>query len=356
MRFDDDFVIGHVHVLDIKTGKKYYNKTDLISGHSNPVNLRLVLHDGKWQSFDWETEPSETFKELLHRRCRQIRDKYPYVTLYFSGGVDSETMVRAFIESGVHPDEIVINILKIGNQNPLQDLDLAVQKLHHFKQFLPKTKITVNELGRDYVLGFLNSYNWWESTFNQSIGNLRRFPNHILEILGQGHKNAPTTGHITASEKPHIVIKEGKYYSTSYQGIAIAQYADWFYYSLDCPELHIKQCHLVKNYFQKNIPDADGFLSERSQYNEHVIKACRYEYDSSYQPAKFIGLGVDLFTDVKNEDSIVYQAMKKDDPELFSKYSYKVLDTISAIDKSLLSPRKRDVENIPPAHRFYLGK
>ena len=50
--------------------------------------------------------------------------------------------------------------------------------------------------------------------------------------------------------KPHLLKKADGYYVIWSVPLSVASHwAEWFYTSFEFPKLHIKQCHLVKNYF-----------------------------------------------------------------------------------------------------------
>ena len=58
---------------------------------------------------DWTTEPEPgvPLSEYYRRRAQQIRDKYDYVVLLYSGGPDSNNILHAFVHNGIKIDEIV---------------------------------------------------------------------------------------------------------------------------------------------------------------------------------------------------------------------------------------------------------
>tara|TARA_B100001939_G_C16933061_1_gene614770 strand:- start:24 stop:1097 length:1074 start_codon:yes stop_codon:yes gene_type:complete len=357
MEFDRDFIFSHQKVYNIHTNKSYNSKISLILSDETPQNLRLLLHDGQWDQYNWEIEPSESFDNLLINRCRQLRQMYPYLTLYFSGGADSETMVQSFIKAGIDPDEIVINVFEVANENPLPDVELAIKKLNIYKNYLQKTKITINRFGRELLLKLLDGNLWFDSYFNGSIGNIRRLTLPIYQELGFYKDFVHYTGHIFADMKPQVEVKNNKFYAKMGQGLSIGQYADWFYTSLDAPELQIKQAHLVKNYFKIHVPTATGYLGERSKYKEDVIKACRYKFDDRFQPDKFDGLGSDVLIKKKTEDSVVYNLMKSKDHQLFDTYTSKTKELLSGIkSKSLIRPDTYDLVPISYQQEFYLGE
>jgi hypothetical protein len=55
---------------------------------------------------DWTAEPTESLSELYQRRARELRERYDYLILMYSGGSDSHQVMMSFINAGVHLDEV----------------------------------------------------------------------------------------------------------------------------------------------------------------------------------------------------------------------------------------------------------
>ena len=47
------------------------------------------FHNDVYSQYNWSKRPSGTLDELYKLRAQQIRDKYDYVVVHFSGGSDS---------------------------------------------------------------------------------------------------------------------------------------------------------------------------------------------------------------------------------------------------------------------------
>jgi len=53
---------------------------------------------------------SESLDFLYALRARQLREKYDYLVLYFSGGADSTNILKTFIDNNIFLDEIVMQM------------------------------------------------------------------------------------------------------------------------------------------------------------------------------------------------------------------------------------------------------
>ena len=87
----------------------YFNKMDCLRYATQTKNFNITYHffDSAYSSIDWTKEPSRTLDELYAERAKQLRDKYDYIILSFSGGADSTHVLETFLENDIHIDEIV---------------------------------------------------------------------------------------------------------------------------------------------------------------------------------------------------------------------------------------------------------
>ena len=126
------------------------------------------FNDMAYQSYDWSKEPDLTLDQLYDIRTRDLREKYDYLILSYSGGADSHNILMSFIRQGIHLDEIVVNTMEKGNKkstnlvagdvkatNAAAEHDLqTVPRLKEAAALLPNTKITVCDL-TDYLFDYL---------------------------------------------------------------------------------------------------------------------------------------------------------------------------------------------------------
>ena len=58
------------------------------------------------KDFDFSIEPEQSFYSLLVQEAKTIREKYPKVRLWYSGGCDSSLILDVFTKNNIHLDEI----------------------------------------------------------------------------------------------------------------------------------------------------------------------------------------------------------------------------------------------------------
>lgn len=93
----------NIHFYD-DSGGTYTNHIDAIKSKKH---CKLYYEDAFYDNVNWNTEPSLSLKHLYKLRAEEIRDKYEYVILFLSGGVDSRNVFESFYSNNIHIDEIV---------------------------------------------------------------------------------------------------------------------------------------------------------------------------------------------------------------------------------------------------------
>lgn len=220
----------------------------------------------------WDQEPEVDLRTLYRFRAQQIRQKYDYIRLEFSGGADSTTVLYSFVNNGIHIDEVVFRYPKTGEKNVSDDpynykpentlsegKYAAFPTLHWLKTAAPLTKITVH----DYSENMLDE-NQDESWVLRTKDYFQ--PGHVFKHAKFGlvdHQLQADSGLkvcvLYAVDKPKICVKDKKWWAyfldiTANHAVTDGGEYDnvtteYFYWSPDLPEMIIKQCHIIKNWF-----------------------------------------------------------------------------------------------------------
>lgn len=93
---------GYYQVGDFKT----YSKVEAIGRHHDKnIHPEWHFNDSIFSSHDWQQEPQTPLTELYRQRAQQIRDKYDYLVLFYSGGADSQNILDTFVNNDIQLDE-----------------------------------------------------------------------------------------------------------------------------------------------------------------------------------------------------------------------------------------------------------
>jgi hypothetical protein len=247
---------------------KVHSKLEAIELHAKTgIHLHWDFNEAVFSSYDWTQEPSENILELYRQRAQQLRDKYDYIVLFWSGGADSETVLQSFIDNDIKLDEIVTysNYAATGDRRDFLNaevFEVSVPRAEQVKSQCPWMIHRVIDISQNCFDVFQeNKFDW--------IYNMNMFftPNNIArdnlpgkikdwaDIINSGKKFCVLWGH----DKPRMIYDNNKFIfrfidlidnGPTVKGISGANpYTDeLFYWSPDLPKIVIKQAHLIKNY------------------------------------------------------------------------------------------------------------
>ena len=232
-----------------------------------------------FNAYDWTVEPEKTLDQLYNQRAKELRERYDYIILSYSGGSDSHNILMSFIRQGLHIDEIVVNHMtdawnRFVVLNPTQTASWntgaehslqTIPRLKEVEHLIPNTKITILDLSQNlfdaftsygdasWVLGRKEGLN----PLNVTRYNYAYFTN-IRKQFDKGYKIAMVVG----IEKPRTVIENGifKLYFID-KGVNIVPIDDnfkeysnssleFFYWSKDAVTLLCKQAHVLKRFVE----------------------------------------------------------------------------------------------------------
>lgn len=260
------------HLEHIITKKQYRSRLDFFSEEyckDAESGLLIPKYNNIFNSLDWSKEPIESLKTLMSQRAFQLREKYSYIIVYFSGGSDSTTVLNTFVSNNIPIDEIVINAF-----TDLPDIKYnGTVALDYLKQINYTGKVTLVRLTNDIINTFCKKELWLKHKyFAGSIHTLNRMvvsfyeENNLIKT-----SNRPSEiGHIYGESNPIIIVKDTKYYcQLPYRmigGVGWEENLSLFYTSADFPKLHLKQAHIIAKYFIENHPEEKVILESNPKY------------------------------------------------------------------------------------------
>lgn len=284
---------GFYQVGDFKT----YSKVEAIELANKTGNkVHWNFNDAEFTNFDWTIEPPVSLKQLYQARARQIRERYDYIVLWWSGGADSYTMLRAFVDEGLFVDELATfhNMGGDGSWDTYLNSEVkqvAIPVAEKILESSPNTKFRlVDHLDYqadlfdkdDNKFDFIYKANAVFSPNQQSRRYIREKEKDYLDLFAQGKRVCFVWG----MDKPRVTNINGKF---AIQFVDIVDNSvnpltqtldrpwendEFFFWSPDARELLSKQGHIVKRYLN-NIPDIDlnsRWVSKKSNALGHVKK------------------------------------------------------------------------------------
>jgi hypothetical protein len=225
-------------------------------------------------------------KELYKQRALQLRDKYDYLILNFSGGSDSWTVLHTFLENNIKLDHVFVKWPKSAMDkgfytpntqdrsafNFASEWDFTIKKdLEWLAQAHPEIKIEVGDW-----LENLNEKYFHDDLFHNTVND-----NFMTNLL-RGHYSSETekllvdkglkVGSIYGVDKPWVVVNDNKCFFHFADGAtatcppqAINPYGtEYFYWSPDMPEVAVEQAYKVYQWYKTNA-DKRNFMLKVSR-------------------------------------------------------------------------------------------
>ena len=270
---------GYFQVRDFKSFSKYEAWQYAYSNTIPVSELHFNFNDERLSQLDWAVEPKESIEALYIKRARQLREKYDYLVLMYSGGIDSHVMLHTFLDNDIKIDEIIVctNLQFLSKQAKFNQeiFELALPHLESLNLSDKGIKLNVVDVGGLIQTQYLDEYQLNNFLYNAN-GTLATWTIAIrsgLFKLQQPHQIAisnsgKSIGYIWGLDKPSIKVNEDFYYfryadyapdfacknfySKKVYGKELRNFTDEaFYVSVEVPEVTIKQAHLIANALAK---------------------------------------------------------------------------------------------------------
>jgi hypothetical protein len=224
--------------------------------------------------YDWTQEPELTLDQLYDQRAREIREKYDYVILSYSGGSDSNNVLESFIRQGLLIDEIITNwALDISenftvldrnerstwNHNAEFKLHTA-DRLNYIRNVCPRTKITVLDTSKILINNFLiaDDASWVKK--KKEVLNATGTSNYNYMYFSEVRKRFDKfykIALINGTDKPKVKIINNKFHiyfvDKAVNMVSVQDHIDeypnaepvFFYWAPECCDMLCKQGHTI---------------------------------------------------------------------------------------------------------------
>jgi len=282
---------------------KTYSKIEALEiAHLLVKPVEWIFNDDTFGKHPWHIDTKQDIKQLYKMRAEQLREKYDYIVIWYSGGADSFTVLNTFKENKIHVDEIAHFHSYDGDKTWDSYLNkeiesVAIPQTQEFLKTMPHTKQRVIDLTSIIKSMFAEDNNRLDFIykFNHSFGlhhlarsYLREKIDDWKKIIDSGKKLCFVYG---CDKIPvEFDLKNNKYFlqfrdiidgciSPRTQTLGrLEEYDELFYWSPDALDLMTRQAHITVNYL-RNPPEEDldsTYLTQdssvclRTFYNSYV--------------------------------------------------------------------------------------
>jgi hypothetical protein len=305
-------------------GIQTYRKLEALEIYSRTGSFPTWDFNSKtFNAIDWFAEPSCDLWTLYKQRAVQIRNNYDYCVLFYSGGSDSDNILRAWISAGCKIDEIASINIKSAKLNTTDfdwavEIDQVVEPTIKFLQQHYKFKYReIDSVSQtvDFLKHNISDYFYQQNcSFSPNSVMKSMFRDNIadyINLIASGKKLCFVWG----SDKPQIhydVTNNHWFYNfidiidNCVQPYVQEKYHQgWFdelfYWTPDFPSIPVKQSHILKKFCESNndtifyqtLPTPYGYNKKLKAYlTEFAVKTIIYpEWNPYTIVAKKPGIG-----------------------------------------------------------------
>lgn len=233
-----------------------YSKVEAAAlAHGDFSKVYFNFMDSTFLNHSW-VRPLESWDDLMKRRCYQLREKYNYLCLWFSGGWDSTTVLETFIKHGIKLDEIAIydRTYFDGDTEVASAVEYAKSvKAHHMSD----VKISLIPIKPEHSHQVYEKYgDQWIFTPGCSLmypKTHRYFIEHELDDTKSIRAENDRRGNIWAHDKSKVLLYDNKWYAFAADTSMTPYFntdCELFFCTAELPELYILQTHMAIDFFE----------------------------------------------------------------------------------------------------------
>jgi len=244
----------------------------LVRGTQTDTHPEWDFNRSEFDLVDWKTEPEQSLWSLYAQRARQLREKYDYLILGYSGGSDSKNILDVFLHNGIRLDELAtaVSYKSFGNQyqpnpNDFSFVDNVTAEWeftakHDFEwisRHHPEIKLSLYDWFEDFDLELPKDWLMQRNTVLVPWGYRRHGIHHLESIY-----KYPRVCYIMGVDKPRVLLRNGKYYiyfidkgcygmmpPETMVGNATIEF---FYWAPESVDILRKQAHIMKKHFESS--------------------------------------------------------------------------------------------------------
>lgn len=257
---------GHYTVGDDPT-PVYHLKLALEKRKATGGTVKFIYHDQLFATANTAIEPSQSLLELYCERVRQLREKYDYLVLYYSGGADSHNILKCFEYTDTKLDEIVSFVdssYKSKDSKISSEIyRVALPEVIQYQQRYPECKYSLIEIREVQNKLFTDSafnFDLYQDTSYHltPFGIMHYYGLYYEDRFHRMRDQGKRVGVIQGIDKVRLKHINGKwsfnftdwssYFGQKHYFRNFPTYDEFFYWTPDLPNLVIKQAHVAAKY------------------------------------------------------------------------------------------------------------
>lgn len=305
-------------------GKKHFNKILALETATQSGEVPVWnFNDELFGSIDCTQDLGFSLEEAYRMRAEQIRAKYDYVILSYSGGSDSHNILSTFLKHNIKLDAVVVFGTfdfdrDKNNDNNVEQYKVAIP---FAQQYQDSFEVIILDISSYYEKYYHADwiYNAGPALYPSELTqNMIWQDPEIQKWLDKG-----STALIKGIDKPRVIYKDGRFYFAFLDCLmagailsvmldeqqSVCNHVELFYWTPDAPWLVVKQAQVIKNYVKNIRPDLIGKLTHTSRFSSDFMQnyIVPLIYDMGFLP----GEPPNYFTVGKSWHSPVFNIKEK---------------------------------------------
>ena len=258
--------------------------------HSPTNYVKFHFHDEVFKAAQPTVEPSESLLELYCQRVKQLREKYDYLVLFYSGGADSHNILKCFEHTDTKLDEIISFVdssYKSKDSKISSEVyKVAIPEVEAYKDLYPDCKFTLIEI-REIQEKLFRDTSFKFDLYQDAVYHIVPFSVmhfyalHYVDRFRDLHDQGKKVGVIQGIDKVKLEHSQGKWafrfndfsshFGHKHYFRDFATYDEFFYWTPDLPQITIKQAHVTARYMDY-LDSVSAETPYRNNQHSNVIR------------------------------------------------------------------------------------
>lgn len=159
------------HIGHWQVGKEifYHKPTALITAGKLKKSVSYHFYDQIYDNFDRSLLGKKTLDELYVERARQLREKYDYLILYYSGGSDSRNILQTFLKNNIKLDCVFVRSWEQASNSKIYPITHNTNSVNFMCEWDLTIKPDLEWLGKNHPEIKIETYDWTKDIFSVGI-------------------------------------------------------------------------------------------------------------------------------------------------------------------------------------------
>lgn len=252
----------------------YHKPSALIAASKLKKLVSYHFYDEVFDSFDRSLLGKKSLDALYLERAKQLREKYDYLILYYSGGSDSRNILMTFLNNNIKLDCVFVRSWETASNSKIYPLTNNTNNVNFMCEWDLTIKPDLIWLSKNYPEIRIETHDWTKDMFNVKINeslfeqqqhyftlsSLFRIPTHSMMEKTIRDKGK-TVASIFGIDHPSINIDSGGYVYINFNDVSSTCFwaslenqsgQEYFYWTPDMPIIVFEQAYQIMLFLQNN--------------------------------------------------------------------------------------------------------